>query len=132
MNIIIRNESQPDIETISVITKAAFEKLPISNHTEQFIINALRNANALTIYLVAEMEKKAVGHIVFSPVTISDGSLHWYGLGPISVLPGLQKRGIGKSLMGEGRDQGRPSCPPSNPFHRRCFNHLLLCNALGR
>ena len=102
MNIIIRNESQSDIETISVITKAAFEKLPISNHTEQFIINALRNANALTISLVAEMEKKVVGHIAFSPVTISDGSLHWYGLGPISVLPELQKQGIGKSLMGEG------------------------------
>jgi len=102
MNIIIRNESQSDIETISVITKAAFEKLPISNHTEQFIINALRNANALTISLVAEMEKKVVGHIAFSPVTISDGSLHWYGLGPISVLPELQKQGIGKSLMRQG------------------------------
>jgi putative acetyltransferase len=102
MNIIIRNESQSDIETISVITKAAFENLSISNHTEQFIINALRNAKALTISLVAEAEKKAVGHIAFSPVTISDGSHDWYGLGPISVLPELQKQGIGKSLMGEG------------------------------
>jgi len=26
----------------------------------------------------------------------------WYGLGPISVLPGLQKQGIGKALMHEG------------------------------
>jgi putative acetyltransferase len=75
MDIIIRNEGQSDIETISVITKAAFEKLPISNHTEQSIINALRNANALTISLVAEKEKKVVGHIALSPVTVSDGSL---------------------------------------------------------
>jgi putative acetyltransferase len=114
MNIIIRNESESDVETISVITKAAFEKLPISNHTEQFIINALRNANALTISLVAEMEKKVVGHIAFSPVIISDSSLDWYGLGPISVVPELQKQGIGKSLMREGlsllRSLGAKGC----------------------
>lgn len=102
MNIIIRNENESDIDTISEITKAAFENLSISNQTEQFIINALRDANALTISLVAEAEKKVVGHIAFSPVTISDGSLDWYGLGPISVVPELQKQGIGKSLMREG------------------------------
>jgi putative acetyltransferase len=102
MNIIIRNEIESDIKAISEITKAAFENLAISNHTEQFIINALRDANALTISLVAEAQNKVVGHIAFSPVTISDGSLGWYGLGPISVLPELQKQGIGKSLMREG------------------------------
>lgn len=46
--------------------------------------------------------KRVVGHIAFSPVTISDGSPGWYGLGPISVLPELQKKGIGKSLLREG------------------------------
>jgi len=102
MNIVIRNEIESDIKAISEITKAAFESLPISNHTEQFIINALRDANALTISLVAVAGKKVVGHIAFSLVTISDGSIDWYGLGPISVLPELQKRGIGKSLMREG------------------------------
>jgi putative acetyltransferase len=102
MNITIRNEIDSDIKAISEITKAAFENLAISNHTEQFIINALRDAKALTISLVAEAENKVVGHIAFSPVTISDGTLGWYGLGPISVLPELQKQGIGKSLMREG------------------------------
>ncbi len=43
-----------------------------------------------------------MGHIAFSPVTISDGSPNWYGLGPISVLPELQKQGIGKMRMREG------------------------------
>ncbi len=102
MNIVIRNEIESDIKAISEITKAAFENLPISNHTEQFIVNALRDANALTISLVAVAGKKMVGHIAFSPLTISDGSLGWYGLGPISVLPELQKQGIGKSLIREG------------------------------
>ena len=102
MNVVIRNEIESDIKAISEITKAAFENLPISNHTEQYIINALRDANALTISLVAVAGKKVVGHIAFSPVTISDGSPGWYGLGPISVLPELQKQVIGKSLVHEG------------------------------
>jgi len=99
---IIRTETESDINVISDVTRAAFENLAISNHTEQFIINALRAANALTISLVAEVDGKVLGHIAFSPVTISDGSQNWYGLGPISVLPLYQKQGIGKSLMQEG------------------------------
>jgi putative acetyltransferase len=99
---IIRNETTFDIGAISEITIAAFRTLAISNHTEQFIINALRNANALTISLVAGVDGRAVGHIAFSPVTISDGSQDWYGLGPVSVLPEYQKKGFGKSLVNEG------------------------------
>jgi putative acetyltransferase len=102
MDLIIRHERESDIRDIGEVTKAAFETLAISQHTEQFIIRALRAAKALTISLVAEAEGRVVGHIAFSPVTISDGSPGWYGLGPISVVPELQKRGIGKSLMREG------------------------------
>jgi putative acetyltransferase len=99
---IIRNETTSDIEAISEVTIAAFQNHPISNHTEQFIINALRDANALTISLVAEMDGRVIGHIAFSPVTISDGTPNWYGLGPVSVLPEHQRKGIGKALIKEG------------------------------
>jgi putative acetyltransferase len=99
---IIRNETSSDIEAISKVTIAAFKNLAISNHTEQYIINALREANALTISLVAEIDGQVVGHIAFSPVTISDGAIGWYGLGPVSVLSDYQKKGIGKSLINEG------------------------------
>jgi putative acetyltransferase len=99
---IIRTETKSDVEVISEVTKAAFENHPVSNQTEQFIINALRAANALTISLVAQADGKVIGHIAFSPVTISDGSQDWYGIGPVSVLPECQKQGIGKSLIREG------------------------------
>ena len=102
MNIVIRREIKSDVQAISEVTRAAFENHPYSNHTEEFIINALRDSKALTISLVAVAGNKVVGHIAFSPVTISDGSPDWYGLGPISVLPELQKQGIGKSLIHEG------------------------------
>jgi hypothetical protein len=39
---IIRNEKATDIAAITEVTIAAFKNLPISNHTEQFIIHALR------------------------------------------------------------------------------------------
>ena len=99
---IIRKETVADIEKIAEVTIAAFNTLPISNHTEQFIINALRAADALTISLVAENNGRIFGHIAFSPVTISDGSTGWYGLGPVSVLPDYHKQGIGKSLVNAG------------------------------
>ena len=99
---IIRNETDEDIEAITEVTIAAFKTLPISNHTEQFIIKALRAAGVLTISLVAEVEGQIAGHIAFSPVEITDGTKGWYGLGPVSVLPERQKRGIGKSLIKDG------------------------------
>jgi putative acetyltransferase len=114
ITMIIRKELITDINAISDVTIAAFKTLAISQNTEQFIINALRSANALTISLVAEIENEIVGHIAFSPVTISDGSLDWHGLGPISVLPRLHKHGIGKSLVYEGlsllRNSGSKGC----------------------
>ncbi len=100
--IVIRNETHDDIGAITDVTIAAFKTLEISNHTEQFIIEALRAAKALAISLVAEMNGRVIGYIAFSPLTISDGSPNWYGLGPVSVLPEYQRQGIGKALIREG------------------------------
>ena len=75
--IIFRNETDADVSIITDVTVAAFKPLEISNHTEQFIIEALRTAKALMLSLVAETDGRVVGHIAFSPVTISDGTKHW-------------------------------------------------------
>lgn len=100
--IAIRRETNHDIEAIAEVTVAAFQTLKISNHTEQFIIETLRAAKVLTVSLVAEVNGRVIGHIAFSPVTISDGTRDWYGLGPVSVLPEYQRQGIGKALIHEG------------------------------
>jgi putative acetyltransferase len=100
--IVIRNETHDDIYAINEVTIAAFKTLEISNHTEQVIIEALRAAKALAVSLVAEMDGRVIGHIAFSPLTISDGTQNWYGLGPVSVLPEHQRKGIGKALIKEG------------------------------
>ena len=99
---IIKKEKNTDFESITNVTIEAFKKHPISRQTEHFIINALRSANALTISLVSEIDNQIVGHIAFSPITISDGTTGWHGLGPVSVLPKYQRKGIGKALINEG------------------------------
>ncbi len=101
-NIIIRNEANADVDVITEVTAAAFKTLEISNNTEHFIIMALRAAESLTASLVAELNGQVIGHIAFSPVTISDGTLNWYGLGPVSVLPAHHRHGIGTALIREG------------------------------
>ncbi len=98
----IRNETQADADAITDVTVAAFKTLEVSHQTEQYIVAALRAANALAVSLVAEEDGRVIGHIAFSPVTISDGSKDWYGLGPVSVLPVRQRQGIGKALIAEG------------------------------
>ena len=111
---LIRDEKMDDAAVITEVTAAAFESLEISSHTEQYIIEALRCAKALTLSLVAEMEGRIVGHIAFSPLIVSDGTKDWYGLGPVSVLPIYQRMGIGKALIQEGlsrlKDLGAKGC----------------------
>ncbi len=102
LNMNIRPESSADIEAIARITEHAFRSHPYSQHTEQYIIDALRRAGALTVSLVAELDGEVVGHIAFSPAYISDGSTDWYALGPVAVTPALQKRGIGQALVNAG------------------------------
>ena len=124
--IVIRSEIDADVSAITEVTVAAFKTLEISNHTEQFIIEALRAARALTVSLVAEVDGRVIGHIAFSPVTISDGTQNWYGLGPVSVLPTYQRQGIGKALIREGLSRlqdmnARGCCLVGHPDYYRKF-----------
>lgn len=125
-NILIRSETDADVSAITEVTIAAFKTLEISDQTEHFIIRALRVANALTISLVAELDGLIVGHIAFSPITISDGTKNWYGLGPVSVLPGYQRQGIGKALIQEGLSRlkdikAKGCCLAGHPEYYRQF-----------
>ena len=135
----IRSETSADVGAIAEVTAAAFKTLAISNHTEQFIIAALRGAKALTLSLVAELDGRVVGYIAFSPVTISDGSSNWYGLGPVSVLPEFQRRGIGGALVREGISRlkslgARGCCLVGHPeyYMRFVFHNVqgLVCDGV--
>jgi putative acetyltransferase len=114
MKIEIRKETPADVAAIAAVTVAAFLHAPHTSHTEQFIVEALREAGQLTVSLVADAEGIVVGHVAISPISISDGAIGWYGLGPISVAPEYQRRGIGSRLMREAlrvlREHGAAGC----------------------
>ena len=99
MSVSIRKEKPIDIEPIHDVTAAAFLYAPHTDHREQFVVAGLRSSGMLSLSLVAEQSNQIIGHVALSPVSISDGSLEWYGLGPISVLPSEQGKGVGSQLM---------------------------------
>jgi putative acetyltransferase len=122
----IRHETASDVEAIEAVTKTAFLTAPHASHTEQFIVAALRQAGALAISLVAEVDGAVVGHLAVSTVSVSDGSSGWFGVGPLSVLPEYQLRGIGSSLMHEAlrlmRERGAAGCVLlGNPAYYKRF-----------
>ncbi|MBX7532703.1 N-acetyltransferase [Qipengyuania sp. 1XM1-15A] len=106
----IRPEKPADHAQIAVVTNAAFAEVEHSDGSEVQVVDRLRAAGDLTLSLVAEDGQRIVGHAAVSPVTISDGSTGWYGLGPISVLPACQREGVGFRLMqraiADMREQG--------------------------
>ena len=102
MNISIRPETLQDIDSITRVTYAAFLGKFSDHPNEHLIVNGLREAGMLTLSLIAEADGKIVGHVAFSPVTINENFAGWYGLGPISVSPEMQKQGIGSKLILDG------------------------------
>lgn len=100
----IRAEYPADTPAIHALITAAFATAKHSSGTEADIVDALREADALTISLVAEDAGAVIGHVAFSPVTI-DNATAWYGLGPVAVSPGRQRKGVGNALIRAGLDQ---------------------------
>lgn len=100
--LIIRDEEISDAQAIYDLTAIAFKPMAYSDGTEAPLVGQLREDGDLTISLVATCDEKVIGHVAFSPVMINNIHDHWYGLGPISVHPDVQKQGIGSQLIKEG------------------------------
>lgn len=107
MEIRIHPESPEDFDAIDDLLDEAFVFDSHSQHNEAKVVRTLREKGQLTLSLVAIHDSgERVGHIAFSPVHIDDGSTQglsgWVGLGPMAVLPRLQRRGIGRKLIERG------------------------------
>ena len=98
--IVVEAESHGDEAAIAAVTAEAFRNHPYSHGQEPAVIEALRQAGALSVSLVARRAGEIVGHVAASPAKVgAEAATGWYGLGPLSVLPARQRRGIGSLLM---------------------------------
>lgn len=110
MEITIRNEQTRDIDAVREILRAAFP-----TDAESRLVDALRSNGKAIISLVAVNGDDVLGHILFSPVSItppggvipSDGAsplnnCKGLGLAPVAVRTDVQSQGIGSQLIREG------------------------------
>ena len=99
----IRAEQAGDAEDIRRVNLAAFE-----TSTEAELVDALRREAAPIISLVAQDDVEVIGHVLFSPVTLTtEPSLTLMGLAPMAVIPSRQRQGVGSALVREGLDRCR-------------------------
>jgi len=96
----VRPESPGDLAAVREVNSRAFD-----GAVEADLVDALRAAGAAPVSLVAEVDGAVVGHILFSPMTFEDAPAfrgRVVALGPMAVLPGHQRRGIGGALVEAG------------------------------
>lgn len=99
---IIRKETDKDYSEVYNVVKTAFSTAEHSDGTEQELVEALRKGNAFVpeLSLVAEVDGKIAGHILFSKAKVGGDTV--LVLAPLSVLPEFQKQGVGTALIKEG------------------------------
>ncbi len=96
----IRSEEPGDHTQVFKVNSQAFE-----TDLEAKLVEALRGSVEPLISLVAGVEDRVVGHILFTPVSVDQGSREGaalMALGPMAVLPEFQNRSIGSRLVEEG------------------------------
>jgi putative acetyltransferase len=101
----IRPEQAADFAAIREVNRRAF-----GQEQEGVIVDALRANGAALLSLVASLDDRIVGHILYSPARVGD--LSGAALGPMAVLPDHQRQGIGSRLVEAGNQQLREAgCP---------------------
>lgn len=96
---VVREERPEDIAAIHNLNAEAF-----GQEAEANLVDKLRAEGKVSVSFVAEDAGRIVGHILFTTVTISAGSGEQIvqGLGPMAVLPRIQRSGVGGALVQKG------------------------------
>jgi putative acetyltransferase len=99
MDVLIRDETPNDEPAIREVNNQAFGQ-PL----EARLVEILREHDGLLLSLVAVVEERIVGHILFTPVTLTTGvdEVRGAGLGPMAVLPEFQRVAVGSKLIISG------------------------------
>ncbi|MDD2621356.1 MAG: N-acetyltransferase [Syntrophomonadaceae bacterium] len=104
MSLVIRNECEKDHRQVEELTREAFWNLYVPGCDEHYLAHAMRSHPDFLPELdfVAVLDEKIVGNIMYAKSRLLSNqglSLDTITFGPVSVLPELQKKGIGFALI---------------------------------
>lgn len=104
MNLNIRQEKETDYRIVEEITREAFWNLLVPGCDEHYLAHILRNHPDFIPELdyVAEVDGKVVGSIMYAKSHVLDENrnrIDTVTFGPLCVLPGYQRKGIGTALI---------------------------------
>lgn len=94
----VREERPNDVAAIRDVNRLAF-----GQEQEANIVDALRSNGAVLLSLVALVDDRIVGHIMYSPIAV--GEVAGAALAPMAVLPEYQRSGIGSDLVKKGNEK---------------------------
>ena len=102
--VVIRPEHPGDLAAIRFVNERAF-----GTSAEADLVDTLRARQKVVLSLVAVLDGRVVGHILFSPAAIESGGELFpvVTLAPMAVLPEYQRKGVGSLLVSTGLEELR-------------------------
>ena len=100
----IRKEFENDYRQVEELTREAFWNLHVPGCDEHYLVHVMRSHSDFIPELdfVAVLNDKIVGNIMYTKSRLMNDqktSIDVITFGPVSVLPGFQKKGIGSALI---------------------------------
>jgi putative acetyltransferase len=104
--LVIRETISGDEVLLADVVRRAFEECDHGHHGEADLDAAAKRSGISRLSLVALLDEKIVGHILFTEASLCQNNNQWRGKGlaPLSVLPEYQNHGIGSALIRTGLD----------------------------
>lgn len=101
---VIRNERPRDYRAVENMIREAFWNLYVPGCSEHYLAHVMREHEDFIreLDLVAELDGRIVGNVMYTKSRLIDEEgreKEILTFGPVSVMPGFQRQGIGKALL---------------------------------
>ncbi|MGG7177149.1 GNAT family N-acetyltransferase [Clostridium paraputrificum] len=111
MNFIVTKEKQEEFSEVEKVVEEAFKEAEFTDHNEHNLVKKLRNSSAFIsdLSLVAKIDNKIIGHILYTELNIMEGDKRRkaLALAPLAVLPEFQGKAVGSKLVRESLEKAK-------------------------
>ena len=111
MNIVVTKEKQEEFSEVEKVVEEAFKNAEFTDHNEHNLLRKLRESSAFIsdLSLVAKVNERIVGHILYTELNINEGDKKCkaLALAPLAVLPDFQGKSIGSKLITESLEKAK-------------------------